>query len=262
MLDPTDAHLELITKFGSLYFERPERETSMKTYASIVAAMGIAAAGFLSATTAGAGALGAGQTPTAAVRSNVTLAAMPQKQPQSQFKRQAVRLSTSETPGTIIVDTNNRYLYYVEGRNRATRYGIGVGREGFGWSGVVKIGRKAEWPSWTPPAEMRAREAKKGHILPVVQEGGIDNPLGARAMYLYNKGGNDTAFRIHGTNQPWSIGLNMSSGCIRMMNKDVEHLYERASIGAKVIVIGPGGKQGDVAFEDRGIDVLRTIFGG
>ena len=179
----------------------------------------------------------------------------------AQFHKRLVRLVTNEAPGTIIVDTNNRYLYYVEGRNRATRYGIGVGREGFGWSGVVKIGRKAEWPSWTPPAEMRAREAKKGHILPVVQEGGIDNPLGARAMYLY-KGGNDTIFRIHGTNQPWTIGLNMSSGCIRMMNKDVEHLYERASIGAKVIVIGPGGKQGDVAFEDRGIDVLRTIFGG
>ena len=261
MLDPTDAHLELITKFGSLYFERPERENAMKNYACTMAAMGIAVAGLLSATTAGAGALGAGQTPTAAVRSNVTLAAMPQKQPQPQFKRQAVRLSTSETPGTIIVDTNNRYLYYVEGRNRATRYGIGVGREGFGWSGVVKIGRKEEWPSWRPPAEMRQREAAKGHILPVVQEGGIDNPLGARAMYLY-KGGNDTIFRIHGTNQPWTIGLNMSSGCIRMMNKDVEHLYARADMGSKVIVIGPGNRAGKVNFQDKGIDLLRTMFGG
>ena len=90
---------------------------------------------------------------------------------------------------------------------------------------------------------------------------GIDNPLGARAMYLY-KGGRDTIFRIHGTNQPWTIGLNMSSGCIRMMNKDVEHLYERADIGSKVIVIGPGNRQGDVSFEDRGIDILRTMFGG
>ncbi|MGC4050740.1 MAG: L,D-transpeptidase [Paludibaculum sp.] len=105
------------------------------------------------------------------------------------------------------------------------------------------------------------REAKKGRILPVVQEGGEDNPLGARAMYLY-KGGRDTIFRIHGTNQPWTIGLNMSSGCIRMMNKDVEHLYDRADIGTKVIVVGPGNKQGEVAFEDRGIDILRTIFGG
>nr|CAD6614643.1 L,D-transpeptidase [Rhizobium sp. Khangiran2] len=177
------------------------------------------------------------------------------------YKRRMVRFSTNEAPGTIIVDTHNKFLYYVEGKNRATRYGIGVGREGFGWSGVVKIGRKAEWPSWTPPAEMRRREAARGHILPAVQKGGPDNPLGARAMYLY-KGGRDTIFRIHGTNQPWSIGLNLSSGCIRMMNKDVEHLYSRAPVGTKVIVIGPGNKHGDVAFEDRGVDILRTLFGG
>jgi lipoprotein-anchoring transpeptidase ErfK/SrfK len=177
------------------------------------------------------------------------------------YKRRMVRFSTNEAPGTIIVDTHNKFLYYVEGKNRATRYGIGVGREGFGWSGVVKIGRKAEWPSWTPPAEMRRREAARGHILPAVQKGGPDNPLGARAMYLY-KGGRDTIFRIHGTNQPWSIGLNLSSGCIRMMNKDVEHLYSRAPVGTKVVVIGPGNKHGDVAFEDRGIDILRTLFGG
>ena len=177
------------------------------------------------------------------------------------YKRRMVRFSTNEAPGTIIVDTHNKFLYYLHGKTRATRYGIGVGREGFGWSGVVKIGRKAEWPSWTPPAEMRRREAARGHILPAVQKGGPDNPLGARAMYLY-KGGRDTIFRIHGTNQPWSIGLNLSSGCIRMMNKDVEHLYSRAPVGTKVVVIGPGNKHGDVAFEDRGIDILRTLFGG
>lgn len=177
------------------------------------------------------------------------------------FKRRVVRFSTTEAPGTIIVDTDNKFLYYVEGPNRATRYGIGVGREGYGWSGVVNIGRKEEWPSWTPPAEMRERERRAGHILPVVQQGGVDNPLGARAMYLY-KGGRDTIFRIHGTNQPWSIGLNMSSGCIRMMNKDVEDLYERAAVGTRVVVIGPGNKQGDVQFKDRGMDIFRTIFGG
>jgi lipoprotein-anchoring transpeptidase ErfK/SrfK len=177
------------------------------------------------------------------------------------FKRRMVRFSTTEAPGTIIVDTNNKFLYYVEGPNRATRYGIGVGREGYGWSGVVNIGRKEEWPTWTPPAEMRVRERRAGHILPAVQKGGTDNPLGARAMYLY-KGGRDTIFRIHGTNQPWSIGLNMSSGCIRMMNQDVEDLYSRASVGTKVVVIGPGNKQGDVQFEDRGMDIFRTIFGG
>jgi lipoprotein-anchoring transpeptidase ErfK/SrfK len=108
---------------------------------------------------------------------------------------------------------------------------------------------------------MRAREAKAGHKLPAFQPGGPDNPLGARAMYLY-QGGHDTAFRIHGTNQPWTIGLNLSSGCIRMVNNDVQDLYERVPVGTKVIVVGPGNKQGNVAFQDRGIDVLRTLFGG
>ena len=190
----------------------------------------------------------------------VTTVAVSREVPE-QYKRRVVRFSTPEKPGTIIVDTNNKYLYYIEGPNSATRYGIGVGREGFGWSGVVNVGRKAEWPEWRPPAEMRVRERRAGRILPEVQPGGIDNPLGARAMYLY-KGNRDTIFRIHGTNQPWTIGLNMSSGCIRMMNKDVEHLYSRADIGTKVIVIGPGNKQGKVDYEDRGIDIFRTIFGG
>ena len=187
--------------------------------------------------------------------------AVRQKEPAAQFKRKKVRLVTDEEAGTIIIDTNNKFLYLVQGNDRAIRYGVGVGREGFGWSGRVKIGRMEEWPTWRPPAEMRRREAAKGHILPVVQEGGVDNPLGARAMYLY-KGGRDTIFRIHGTNQPWTIGLNMSSGCIRMMNKDVEDLYSRVDIGTKVIVIGPGNKHGKVNFDDRGIDVLRTLFGG
>ena len=152
------------------------------------------------------------------------------------YKRRMVRFSTNEAPGTIIVDTHNKFLYYVEGKNRATRYGIGVGREGFGWSGVVKVGRKAEWPSWTPPAEMRRREAARGHVLPAVQKGGPDNPLGARALYLY-KGGHDTIFRIHGTNQPQTIGYAMSSGCVRMMNHDVIDLYERVNVGDRVVVL-------------------------
>ncbi len=184
------------------------------------------------------------------------------KQPDRKYARTRVRLVTDEPVGTIIVDTNNKFLYLVDGSNRATRYGIGVGREGFGWSGVVKVGRKAEWPGWTPPPEMRAREARKGHILPAYQPGGEDNPLGARALYLHNKGGHDTAFRIHGTNQPWSIGQNMSSGCIRMMNKDVTDLYDRVPVGSKVIVIGPGNRQGKVSFDDRGVDFFRQLFGG
>ena len=153
----------------------------------------------------------------------------------SQYQRQSVRYNTSEKPGTIVIDTKNKFLYYVEGNGWATRYGVGVGREGFGWKGTVKIGRKAEWPTWTPPPEMRARERKKGRILPVSMEGGPQTPLGARAMYLYD-GGRDTMFRIHGTSEPWTIGHNVSSGCIRMVNADVTDLYGKAGVGTKVIV--------------------------
>jgi lipoprotein-anchoring transpeptidase ErfK/SrfK len=185
-----------------------------------------------------------------------------QKQPAAKYRRKVVRLETDEKPGTIIVDTNNKFLYLIEGNNRATRYGIGVGRDGFGWSGVMKVQRMAEWPTWVPPKEMIARERKKGRILPPKiegKEGNLENPLGARALYLY-KGRNDSGFRIHGTNEPWSIGLNMSSGCIRMMNKDVVHLYNRARIGATVIVVGPGNRQGKVRYDDKGVDVLRQLF--
>jgi lipoprotein-anchoring transpeptidase ErfK/SrfK len=185
-----------------------------------------------------------------------------QKQPSPKYRRKVVRLETDEKPGTIIVDTNNKFLYFVEGNNKATRYGIGVGRDGFGWSGIVKVQRKAEWPTWIPPKEMIARERKKGRILPAKiegVEGNLENPLGARALYLY-RGRNDSGFRIHGTNEPWSIGLNMSSGCIRMMNKDVVHLYDKSKIGAKVIVVGPGNRQGKVKFSDKGVDHLRQLF--
>jgi lipoprotein-anchoring transpeptidase ErfK/SrfK len=196
--------------------------------------------------------------PAVKTKSDVT-SVMIMKEPAPKFRRRVVKLVTSEKPGTIIIDTNNKFLYLVQGNNKATRYGIGVGREGFGWSGIVKVQRKAEWPGWTPPKEMIVRERKKGHMLPDFQEGGIDNPLGARALYLY-KGKSDSGFRIHGTNQPWTIGLNMSSGCIRMMNKDVEHLYERTPIGTKVIVVGPGNRQGKVQFADQGVDYFRDLF--
>jgi lipoprotein-anchoring transpeptidase ErfK/SrfK len=155
------------------------------------------------------------------------------------YRKRNVSIKTNEAPGTIIIDTDKKYLFYVNSGNSATRYGIGVGREGFGWNGNVKIQRKAEWPNWTPPPAMRSREGAKGNILPASMKGGINNPLGARAMYLY-KGGNDTMYRIHGTNEPWTIGMNVSSGCIRLENKDVEELYRKAKIGTKVVVIGPG----------------------
>ncbi|WP_275789177.1 L,D-transpeptidase [Pararhizobium gei] len=149
-----------------------------------------------------------------------------------QFLPQTVAYDTKEKAGTIVIDTNNRFLYLVTGNGEARRYGVGVGKPGFEWAGVHKVTRKAEWPTWTPPSEMRAREAAKGHYLPVSMEGGEGNPLGARAMYL-----GSTLYRIHGTNAPWSIGYAVSSGCIRMRNQDVTDLYERVKIGTKVVVI-------------------------
>lgn len=148
------------------------------------------------------------------------------------YKRTTVRYRTSEKPGSIIVDTDDRYLYFVLPGGKAVRYGIGVGREGFGWSGKEKITRKAKWPSWTPPQEMIVRERKKGRNLPRFMPGGPKNPMGARALYL-----GSTEYRIHGTNEDWSIGRAVSSGCIRMLNEDVEDLYNRVSIGARVTVL-------------------------
>ena len=144
---------------------------------------------------------------------------------------QNVSYQTSQKPGTIIIDTNTRFLYLVLEDGRARRYGVGVGKQGFEWSGTERITRKAEWPSWTPPREMIERERKKGRELPPFMEGGPANPMGARALYL-----GSTLYRIHGTNQPWTIGQAVSSGCIRMRNEDVIDLYERAKRGAKVIV--------------------------
>ena len=135
--------------------------------------------------------------------------------------------STSEKPGTIIISTRKKYLYVVQEGGKAKRFGIGVGRRGFRWSGEEKVSRKAEWPAWHPPAEMREREPH----LPVRMEGGEDNPLGARALYLGN-----TLYRIHGTHQPWTIGESVSSGCIRLRNEDVISLYDMVKVGAKVIV--------------------------
>ncbi|CDZ28551.1 ErfK/YbiS/YcfS/YnhG family protein [Neorhizobium galegae bv. officinalis] len=149
-----------------------------------------------------------------------------------QFLPQTVAYETKEKAGTIIIDTNNRFLYLVAGNGQARRYGVGVGKPGFEWAGEHRVTRKAEWPDWTPPSEMIQREAAKGHYLPARMEGGPENPLGARAMYL-----GSTLYRIHGTNAPWSIGSAVSSGCIRMRNEDVTDLYERVNIGTKVVVM-------------------------
>ena len=152
--------------------------------------------------------------------------------PDPRYARQVVGYGGGEAPGTIVIDTSDRFLYLVQENGTAVRYGVGVGRAGFEWSGRATIGRKAEWPDWHPPAAMRAREP----WLPVKMEGGPENPLGARAMYLY-KDGRDTLYRIHGTNQPQTIGQALSSGCIRMLNDDVADLYERVGHGTKVVVI-------------------------
>jgi lipoprotein-anchoring transpeptidase ErfK/SrfK len=151
--------------------------------------------------------------------------------------KEIVAYPTNEKPGTIIINTGERRLYYVLGGGQAIRYGVGVGRQGFEWSGVAKVGAKREWPAWHPPADMIERElVQYGRQLPSRMEGGPGNPLGARALYLY-EGGRDTLYRIHGTNEPRSIGLATSSGCIRMLNEEVIDLYNRVPMGAKVIVV-------------------------
>jgi lipoprotein-anchoring transpeptidase ErfK/SrfK len=144
------------------------------------------------------------------------------------LRRQVVAYDTREAPGTIVIDTPHTYLYYVLGQGRAIRYGIGVGRDGFTWSGVQPINRKQEWPDWTPPAEMIARQP----YLPRFMAGGPGNPLGARAMYLGN-----SLYRIHGTNAPDTIGKRVSSGCIRLINEDAIDLYNRTPSGTKVVVL-------------------------
>jgi lipoprotein-anchoring transpeptidase ErfK/SrfK len=160
----------------------------------------------------------------------------------ARFNRQVVSYATREAPGTIIIDTPNTYLYYVLGGGRAIRYGIGVGRDGFTWSGVQTITKKSEWPDWTPPREMIARQP----YLPRHMAGGPGNPLGARAMYL---GG--TVYRIHGTNAPETIGTHVSSGCIRLTNENVSDLYSRVNVGTKVIVL-PMDRRADNTDGKRG----------
>ncbi|WP_404552958.1 L,D-transpeptidase [Bradyrhizobium niftali] len=144
------------------------------------------------------------------------------------LRKQVVSFDRGEPAGTIVIDTGNTYLYYVLGNGRAIRYGVGVGREGFTWSGVQSVSRKAEWPDWHPPAEMIARQP----YLPRFVAGGPGNPLGARAMYL-----GSSEYRIHGTNDPTTIGKFVSSGCIRMTNEDVTDLFSRVNIGARVVVL-------------------------
>ena len=157
------------------------------------------------------------------------------------FARKVVTYPTPVRAGTIVVDPGNHFLYLVQGDGQAIRYGIGVGGEGFGWSGVAMIHSKQEWPDWRPPAEMLERKPELIEHMTQLQSGigmpgGPDNPLGARALYLW-QGNKDTLYRIHGTNEPWTIGHSASAGCIRMTNEDVADLYDRIPVGTKVIVL-------------------------
>jgi lipoprotein-anchoring transpeptidase ErfK/SrfK len=166
------------------------------------------------------------------------------REPNPAFARQVVAYATRERPGTIIVDPANHFLYVIHDAGQAIRYGVGVGAEGFLWSGRATVHNKQEWPDWYPPAEMLARKPElREHMVQlqsgIGMKGGPDNPIGARALYLWS-GNKDTLYRIHGTNEPGTIGTNVSSGCIRLTNEDIVDLYNRTPIGAKVVVFGTG----------------------
>ncbi len=165
--------------------------------------------------------------------------AVPISRVSKQYHRQIVTYNTKEKPGTIIVNTRKKFLYYVLPNNKAVRYGIGVGREGFAWSGEAYVAWKRPWPRWTPPAEMVARQPSLRRYAENGQRPGLTNPLGARALYLFDKNGNDTLYRLHGTPEWHTIGTAASSGCIRLMNQDIIDLYSRVKPGrsSKVVVI-------------------------
>lgn len=150
-----------------------------------------------------------------------------------QWRRTPVFYRSNYPPGTIVIDTSDRYLYLIAGQGKAIRYGVAVGRDGYTWEGQMKVTKKAEWPDWRPPKDMIEREKKKGKVLPAVVPGGPGNPLGARALYLGR-----SEYRIHGTNAPKSIGHNASSGCIRMLNEHIIDVYNKVPVGTRVVVIG------------------------
>ena len=165
-----------------------------------------------------------------------TIPAVPSDKVHPGFQRTLVAFASDEAPGTVIIDTQARWLYLVQDERSALRYGISVGREGFEWSGEAVVNRKTHWPTWRPPPEMVARQPELARWAEGGQPPGPRNPLGARAIYLADDKGRDTGYRIHGTPEWWSIGRAASSGCIRMVNQDVVDLYDRVPVGAKVIV--------------------------
>ena len=167
----------------------------------------------------------------ATMDAGIAIPALPVEKIPEAYRRQVVAYETDQAPGTIIINPKTKLLYYVLGKNKAIRYGIAVGKSGFEWSGEAIVAEKKPWPRWIPPKEMIARKPELAKFDEVGQPGGPTNPLGARAMYIGGR-----IYRIHGTNQPWTLGQAMSSGCIRMANDDVIHLYNQAPVGTKVIV--------------------------
>ena len=205
-----------------------------QTIAKVSAAVGLAA--FLAGCSTSGDALKTYSSSYTSVRdAGYQLPTVPAYKVPKKYHRQRVRFDTDEKPGTIIVDTGAKFLYLVEGDGKAMRYGIGVGRDGFEWSGTARVGAKREWPRWTPPPEMIGRQPElikyKNGMDP-----GLSNPLGARALYLYNKS-DDTGYRLHGSPEWWSIGKAVSSGCIRLINQDIIHLYNEARDGSPIVVI-------------------------
>jgi lipoprotein-anchoring transpeptidase ErfK/SrfK len=210
--------------------------------------LGSAAAAAAGSTSAAAATIGGGYAAMyGPVNDRFFVPGAPLSQINRAYLRTVVRYESTEPPGTIIVDPQARFLYHVQDNGTAIRYGVGVGRTGFGWSGTATIKDKQEWPDWYPPAEMLARQPELWDNMRrlrsgVGMPGGPGNPLGARAMYLW-QGNKDTLFRIHGTFEPWTIGRNVSSGCIRMINQDVIDLYDRTPIGSTVHVLAPASRR-------------------
>ncbi|WP_457092945.1 L,D-transpeptidase [Microvirga sp. P5_D2] len=170
------------------------------------------------------------------------------------FLRREVAYYGREEPGTVVIDTSARYLYLVREGGRAMRYGIGVGKEGLAWAGRARVGRKATWPGWTPTANMIRREPERNAKWASGMPGGLSNPLGARALYLYDNGV-DTMYRIHGTTEPWSIGQSVSSGCIRLFNQDIIDLHSRVPVGSPVVVLNGRSPFKDVAEDETRVSV-------
>jgi lipoprotein-anchoring transpeptidase ErfK/SrfK len=227
-------------------FSENRRQASRATSALIFAAALMLAPTF-AATGASAQVLSYAPAPSSAFPSEDAALAVPQDESSAvpeRLRRAVIAYDTREAAGTIIIDTGHTTLYYVLGQNRAIRYGVGVGREGFTWSGVQTISRKAEWPDWHPPTDMIARQP----YLPRFMAGGPGNPLGARAMYL-----GTSEYRIHGTNDPSTIGKFVSSGCIRLTNEDVSDLFSRVDVGTKVVVLPKNSQR----FEAKGAIAVR-----